>query len=74
MPRPKGSKNKPKTAKKRRRNKDGTYIDDENGERNPDEEEEDPYNEGNFFGPGNSNGTRNFGNGMNGFNNRGGFR
>lgn len=67
-------KNKPKTAKKRRRNKDGTYIDDENGERNPDEEEEDPYNEGNFFGPGNSNGTRNFGNGMNGFNNRGGFR
>ena len=40
-------KNKPKTAKKRRRNKDGTYIDDENGERNPDEEEEDPYNEGN---------------------------
>ena len=67
-------KNKPKTAKKRRRNKDGTYIDDENGERNPDEEEEDPYNEGNFFGPGNSNGTRNFGNGMNGFNNRAGFR
>lgn len=67
-------KNKPKTAKKRRRNKDGTYIDDENGERNPDEEEEDPYNEGNFFGPGNSNGTRNFGNGMNGFNNRGRFR
>lgn len=67
-------KNKPKTSKKRRRNKDGTYIDDENGERNPDEEEEDPYNEGNFFGPGNSNGTRNFGNGMNGFNNRGGFR
>ena len=67
-------KNKPKTAKKRRRNKDGTYIDDENGERNPDEEEEDPYNEGNFFGPGNSNGTRNFGNGMNGFNNLGGFR
>ena len=67
-------KNKPKTAKKRRRNKDGTYIDDENGERNPDEEEEDPYNEVNFFGPGNSNGTRNFGNGMNGFNNRGGFR
>lgn len=67
-------KNKPKTAKKRRRNKDGTYIDDEKGERNPDEEEEDPYNEGNFFGPGNSNGTRNFGNGMNGFNNRGGFR
>lgn len=66
-------KNKPKTAKKRRRNKDGTYIDDENDNRDRDEED-DPYNDGDFFGPGNSNGSRNFGNGMNGFNNRGGFR
>lgn len=66
-------KNKPKTAKKRRRNKDGSYVDDENDRRDQDEED-DPYGDGNFFGPGNSNGTRNFGNGMNGFNNRGGYR
>ena len=66
-------KNKPKTAKKRRRNKDGTYIDDDNTNRDL-EEEDDPYNDGNFFGPSNNNGSRNFGNGMNGFNNRGGFR
>lgn len=52
-------KNKPKTAKKRR-NKDGTYVDEDG--RPIDDEEDDPYNDtGNFFGPGNSNGTRNFG-------------
>lgn len=54
-------KNKPK-AKKRRRNKDGTYV-DEDGNEILDEEEDDGFNDENFFGPGNSRGQRNFGNG-----------
>ena len=35
------------------------------------DEEDDGFNDGNFFGPSNSNGIRNYGNGMNGMN--GGF-
>ncbi len=54
-------KNKPK-EKKRRRNKDGTYV-DEDGNEILDEEEDDGFNDENFFGPGSSNGQRNFGNG-----------
>ena len=55
-------KNKPK--EKKRRNKDGSYI-DEDGRTRYDDEEDDGYDDGNFFGPSNSNGTRNLGNGMN---------
>lgn len=66
-------KNKPK-EKKRRRNKDGSYV-NENG-KDSDDEEEDEYDQydqnSNFFGPGNRNGTNNIGNNRN--NNMGGFR
>lgn len=66
-------KNKPK-EKKRRRNKDGSYV-NENGK--DDDEEEDEYDQydqnSNFFGPGNGNGTNNIGNNRNNMN-MGGFR
>ncbi len=53
-------KNKPKENKKRRRNPDGSYVkDDKDGEY--DDEEDDYGNEGDFFGPGNRNGTSNVG-------------
>lgn len=55
-------KNKPK-AKKRRRNKDGTYVDENGNEIIDEEEEDDGFNDENFFGPGSSNGKRNFGSG-----------
>lgn len=63
-------KNKPKDNKKRRRNPDGSYVRDENDDRNTDEDDEEMMNRfgDNFFGPGNSNGTRNIGN-TNNFNN-----
>ncbi len=63
--------NKPKDKKKRRRNPDGSYVRDDNDSRNnydDDEEFNEQFGE-NFFGPGNSNGTRNIGNTTN-FNNR----
>ncbi len=63
-------KNKPKDNKKRRRNKDGSYIDDDETHEGDYEEDDGYYDDSNFFGPGNSNGTRNFGNGYN----QGGFR
>ena len=64
-------KNKPKDNKKRRRNPDGSYVRDENDGRNPEEDDEEMMDRfgDNFFGPGNSNGTRNIGN-TNNFNNR----
>lgn len=65
-------KNKPKETK-RRRNKDGSYV-NENG-KDGDEDEEDEYDQydqnSNFFGPGNPNGSNNIGNNRN---NMGGFR
>lgn len=64
-------KNKPKETKKRRRRADGTYIDGDDDRRRPyDEEEDEFYNDemnGNFFGPGNRNGSSNIGN-MHNFN------
>lgn len=60
-------KNKPK-EKKRRRNPDGTFVEDENDNRNRDEDEDGYYDDTNFFGPGNPNGSSNIGN-MNNQNN-----
>ncbi|WP_303328177.1 Ig-like domain-containing domain [uncultured Muribaculum sp.] len=56
--------------KKRRRNPDGSFVRDENdGSGNSDEEDEEFIDRfggsNNFFGPGNSNGTRNIGNSNN---------
>jgi hypothetical protein len=58
------TKNKPKETKKKR-NKDGSYIEDDR-KNSDDEDEEDEYGNSNFFGPSGSNGMRN---NVNGFNN-----
>ncbi|MCM1504771.1 MAG: Ig-like domain-containing protein [Muribaculum sp.] len=55
-------KNKPKEKKKRRRNPDGSYVkDDEDGDYEDEDEEDDYGYDGDFFGPGNRNGTSNVG-------------
>ena len=50
-------KNKPKTTKKKR-NKDGTYVEDER-DRNSDDEEDDGYGNSNLFGPSSNSGYNN---------------
>ena len=59
-----------RTSPRRRNavNPDGTFVEDENDNRNRDEDEDGYYDDTNFFGPGNPNGSSNIGN-MNNQNN-----